>query len=141
MKSLLKPLPQDTFIFHAGTSVNDQGKIVTSGGRVIASTAIAETLRQSVDKAYVGVNEHVSFNKNTIKDIAHRAFRDADKAASTSSGSGSGVTYADAGVSVDNGNLLVENIKAKVKSTARPGADSDIGGFGGLFDLKSWLQH
>ena len=69
MKSLLKPLPQDTFIFHAGTSVNDQGKIVTSGGRVIASTAIAETLRQSVDKAYVGVNEHVSFNKNTIEKI------------------------------------------------------------------------
>ena len=30
----------------------------------------------------------------------------------------------------------MENIKAKVKSTARPGADSDIGGFGGLFDLK-----
>ncbi|KAF6062925.1 phosphoribosylamine--glycine ligase [Candida albicans] len=135
--TIKKPLPQDTFIFHAGTSVNDQGKIVTSGGRVIASTAIAETLRQSVDKAYVGVNEHVSFNKKyNRKDIAHRAFRDADKAASTSSGSGSGVTYADAGVSVDNGNLLVENIKAKVKSTARPGADSDIGGFGGLFDLK-----
>ena len=31
----------------------------------------------------------------------------------------------------------MENIKAKVKSTARPGADSDIGGFGGLFDLKA----
>ncbi|EGW35184.1 uncharacterized protein SPAPADRAFT_58377 [Spathaspora passalidarum NRRL Y-27907] len=126
-----EPLPKDTFIFHAGTAVKD-GSVVTAGGRVIAATAIAPSLRESVDKAYVGV-EHVSFNnKYHRKDIAHRAFRDADKASSTG-----GVTYAEAGVSVDNGNLLVEQIKAKVKSTARPGADSDIGGFGGLFDLKA----
>ena len=131
--TIKKPLPEDTFIFHAGTALNDKGKVVTAGGRVIASTAIAETLRQSVDKAYVGVNDHVSFNKKyNRKDIAHRAFRDADKTASAG-----GVTYADSGVSVDNGNLFVENIKAMVKSTSRTGADSDIGGFGGLFDLKA----
>lgn len=121
--------PKDTYIFHAGT-VEKDGKVVTAGGRVIASTATASTLRESVDRAYVGV-EHVSFNKKyNRKDIAHRAFRDADKTAS-------GTTYAEAGVSVDNGNLLVEQIKAKVKSTSRTGADSDIGGFGGLFDLKA----
>ncbi|KAK6878445.1 Bifunctional purine biosynthetic protein PUR2,5 [Candida tropicalis] len=131
--TIKKPLPENTFIFHAGTALNDEGKIVTAGGRVIASTAIAETLRQSVDKAYVGVNDHVSFNKKyNRKDIAHRAFRDADKTAAAG-----GVTYADSGVSVDNGNLFVENIKAMVKSTSRSGADSDIGGFGGLFDLKA----
>lgn len=128
-----EPLPKDTFIFHAGTSEKN-GKVVTSGGRVIASTAIAETLRESVDKAYVGV-DHVTFNnKYNRKDIAHRAFRDADKFVKDQT---QGVTYADAGVSVDNGNLLVETIKAKVKSTSRAGADSDIGGFGGLFDLKA----
>lgn len=121
--------PSDTYIFHAGTSEKD-GKVVTAGGRVIASTAIASTLRESVDKAYVGV-DHVSFSKKyNRKDIAHRAFRDADNTAT-------GTTYAEAGVSVDNGNLLVEQIKAKVKSTSRSGADSDIGGFGGLFDLKA----
>ncbi|CAI5756533.1 unnamed protein product [Candida verbasci] len=128
-----EPIPNDTFIFHAGTAEKD-GKIVTSGGRVIASTAIAKTLREAVDKAYVGV-EHVQFNgKYNRKDIAHRAFRDAEKTTTTTH---NGVTYEDAGVSVDNGNLLVETIKAKVKSTARPGADSDIGGFGGLFDLNA----
>ena len=45
-------------------------------------------------------------------------------------------TYAEAGVSIDNGNELVERIKPLVKSTARPGADAELGGFGGLFDLK-----
>ncbi len=48
-----------------------------------------------------------------------------------------GLTYADAGVDIDAGNLMVEKIKPLVKSTRRPGADGEIGGFGGLFDLKA----
>ncbi len=48
-----------------------------------------------------------------------------------------GLSYADAGVDIDAGNALVENIKPIVKSTARPGSDTEIGGFGGLFDLKA----
>ena len=47
-----------------------------------------------------------------------------------------GLTYAEAGVSIDAGNRLVELIKPLVRATARPGADAEIGGFGGLFDLK-----
>lgn len=48
-----------------------------------------------------------------------------------------GLTYSDAGVDIDAGNLMVEKIKPAVKSTRRPGADGEIGGFGGLFDLKA----
>jgi phosphoribosylformylglycinamidine cyclo-ligase len=48
-----------------------------------------------------------------------------------------GLTYADAGVDIDAGNLMVEKIKPAVRSTRRPGADGEIGGFGGLFDLKA----
>lgn len=48
-----------------------------------------------------------------------------------------GLTYAQAGVDIDAGNLLVEKIKPIVRSTRRPGADGEIGGFGGLFDLKA----
>jgi phosphoribosylformylglycinamidine cyclo-ligase len=47
-----------------------------------------------------------------------------------------GLTYAEAGVDIDAGNRMVELIKPLVRSTARPGADAVIGGFGGLFDLK-----
>jgi phosphoribosylformylglycinamidine cyclo-ligase len=48
-----------------------------------------------------------------------------------------GLTYAQAGVDIDAGNLMVEKIKPAVRSTRRPGADVEIGGFGGLFDLKA----
>ncbi|MBX3596011.1 MAG: phosphoribosylformylglycinamidine cyclo-ligase [Rhizobiaceae bacterium] len=48
-----------------------------------------------------------------------------------------GLTYADAGVDIDAGNLMVEKIKPLVRATQRPGADGEIGGFGGLFDLKA----
>src|ERR1700740_3192006 len=48
-----------------------------------------------------------------------------------------GLTYADSGVDIDAGNRLVDMIKPLVRATARPGADAEIGGFGGLFDLKA----
>lgn len=56
--------------------------------------------------------------------------------AETTSTSG-GLTYAAAGVDIDAGNALVERLKALVRATRRPGADAEIGGFGGLFDLKA----
>ena len=46
------------------------------------------------------------------------------------------LTYADAGVSIDAGNALVRAIGPLARSTARPGADAELGGFGGFFDLK-----
>jgi phosphoribosylaminoimidazole (AIR) synthetase len=48
-----------------------------------------------------------------------------------------GLTYELAGVSIEAGNSLVQRIKPLVKATRRPGADGEIGGFGGLFDLKA----
>ncbi|NNC60486.1 MAG: phosphoribosylformylglycinamidine cyclo-ligase [Erythrobacter sp.] len=48
-----------------------------------------------------------------------------------------GYTYADAGVSIDAGNALVKAIGPLVKATMRPGADGEIGGFGGFFDPRA----
>ena len=45
--------------------------------------------------------------------------------------------YADAGVDIDAGNRMVDLIKPLVRATARAGAGAEIGGFGGLFDLKA----
>ncbi len=47
------------------------------------------------------------------------------------------LTYADAGVSIAAGNALVRTIAPFAKSTARPGANAELGGFGGFFDLKA----
>src|SRR6202047_2085121 len=48
-----------------------------------------------------------------------------------------GLTYAGAGVDIDAGNAMVEKIKRLARATRRPGADAEIGGFGGIFDLKA----
>jgi phosphoribosylformylglycinamidine cyclo-ligase len=48
-----------------------------------------------------------------------------------------GYTYAQAGVSIDAGNALVRAIAPLARSTRRPGANADLGGFGGFFDLKA----
>ncbi len=46
-------------------------------------------------------------------------------------------TYAQAGVSIDAGNALVRAIAPLARSTRRAGANADLGGFGGFFDLKA----
>ena len=46
-------------------------------------------------------------------------------------------TYAKAGVSIAAGNALVRAIAPLAKATRRAGADADLGGFGGFFDLKA----
>ncbi|RAL67760.1 hypothetical protein DID88_008490 [Monilinia fructigena] len=118
--------PAGANIFHAGTVIKD-GQLQTSGGRVIAAQAIAESLEQAVKDAYATVNL-IKFDKMFYrKDIAHRAFR--SKPATKEA-----LTYASAGVSIDAGNEFVERIKKAVGSTRRPGADAEIGGFGGEVD-------
>lgn len=56
---------------------------------------------------------------------------------SSNGGRNASLTYKDAGVDIDAGNTLVDRIKPLVRATRRAGADSEIGGFGGLFDLKA----
>jgi phosphoribosylformylglycinamidine cyclo-ligase len=47
------------------------------------------------------------------------------------------LTYKDAGVDIDAGEELVARIAPAARATRRSGADADLGGFGGLFDLKA----
>jgi len=48
-----------------------------------------------------------------------------------------GLTYKDAGVDIDAGEALVSRIAPFARATRRPGTDADLGGFGGLFDLRA----
>ncbi|KAJ4485915.1 aminoimidazole ribonucleotide synthetase [Lentinula aciculospora] len=121
-------LPSDAVVFHAGTE-QQSGETLTAGGRVLVATAYSPTLEEALKTVYQAV-DHVSFEGKTYRrDIAHRALKVTD--------SSKGLTYAQAGVSVDAGNSLVEVIKPFVRSTRRTGADAEIGGFGGVFDLKA----
>ena len=44
-------LGQDVIVFHAGTTHNEAGELVTTGGRVLGVTALAEDLRAARDLA------------------------------------------------------------------------------------------
>jgi len=62
----------DVSIYHAGTSLAD-GKVVTSGGRVLCVTGLGATLEDAVGAAYKGVGEIKFEGAQYRKDIAWRA--------------------------------------------------------------------
>lgn len=123
------PIPDGATIFHAGTAKNSKSDpIVTSGGRVLAVTGVANTLEEAINKAYSALKGVHFEGMHFRKDIGHRALNRAK---------GASVTYAEAGVDVEKGDEFVEFIKPLAKSTLRSGSIDGIGGFGGLFDLKA----
>ena len=128
----------DTMLFHAGTSLSN-GTLRTAGGRVIAATSTGFSLEDALQKAYAGVSTIKFPHMHFRKDIGHRALA---PPASLSTATQTvardlpdALTYASAGVSISSGNDLVKRIMPLVKSTARPGADAEIGQFGGGVDL------
>ena len=64
---------EEMIVFHCGTKEQD-GRVLTAGGRVLSVTGLGADLREAVDRAYRRV-EGISFEKSFYrKDIAHRAF-------------------------------------------------------------------
>ena len=64
----------DCLVFHAGTALKD-GKVVTSGGRVLTVTAFGSDLRKAVEKAYEGVRQIQFEGAHYRRDIAAKAFK------------------------------------------------------------------
>ena len=60
-------------VFHAGTRISENG-IVTSGGRILAVTALGKDLKEAVGQAYKGIREIGIEGSHYRRDIAHRAF-------------------------------------------------------------------
>ena len=63
----------DCLVFHAGTALKD-GRVVTSGGRVLAVTALGADLKTAVGRAYEAVAKIRFEGAQHRTDIAHRAF-------------------------------------------------------------------
>lgn len=74
-------LPKDTEceVFHAGTALKD-GKLVTSGGRVLGVTSKGITLKGALDRAYAGVEKIAFEGAHFRKDIGQRALKAYDDA-------------------------------------------------------------
>lgn len=71
----------EQIVFHCGTKRTEDGKVVTSGGRVLSVTGLGATLREAVDRAYAAAGA-ISFDKMFYRrDIAHRAFEREETAA------------------------------------------------------------
>jgi len=71
---LNKPL-EDAYVFHAGTKLNEDGKVVTSGGRVLCVTALGETVKFAQQQAYK-ILDNIQFDGAQYrKDIGYRAVK------------------------------------------------------------------
>ena len=64
----------DAMVFPAGT-VEEGGQVLTSGGRVLCVTALADSVRQAQQKAYDVVRQIHFDGMHYRRDIGHRAIR------------------------------------------------------------------
>ncbi|XP_076451611.1 trifunctional purine biosynthetic protein adenosine-3-like isoform X2 [Babylonia areolata] len=117
-------------VFHAGTAKKD-GKLVTSGGRVLAVVAVDTDLPSASERAKTGAS-YIHFEGCFFRsDIGYRSLK------STASPEKESLSYKEAGVNIEAGNELVNKIKPLAKATHRAGCLSSLGYFGALFDLKA----
>lgn len=59
-------------VYHAGTALDSEGQVVTAGGRVLGVTALGETLKEAVDRAYEAADK-ISFQGMQFRrDIAQK---------------------------------------------------------------------
>jgi phosphoribosylamine--glycine ligase len=65
---------EDQITFHAGTKLQD-GKVVTSGGRVLCVVGLADTVRGAQQKAYGAINQIQFDGMQYRKDIGYRAIK------------------------------------------------------------------
>jgi phosphoribosylamine---glycine ligase len=63
---------EDLHVFHAGTALSD-GKLVTSGGRVLCVTALGDTVRVAQRRAYEAAEQIRFAGRQLRHDIGHRA--------------------------------------------------------------------
>ncbi|KAK0056769.1 trifunctional purine biosynthetic protein adenosine-3 [Biomphalaria pfeifferi] len=120
-------------VFHAGTNLNENGQVVTSGGRVLAVVATDSSLVEANRKATAAAAKIHFEGAYFRKDIGYKCFKRSSPALSNQREEG--LQYKDSGVDIEAGDYLVDVIKPLAKMTKRSGCNADLGGFGGIFDL------
>jgi phosphoribosylamine--glycine ligase / phosphoribosylformylglycinamidine cyclo-ligase len=125
LEALPLPYSDDTcIVFHAGTRM-ENGKVITTGGRVLNVTAGGKTLQAALSTVYHAVDTIHFDGMHYRSDIAQKALRRK---------SGASSSYSASGVDIDAGNRAVEMMKTAVLSTYTQSVLAGIGAFGGLFD-------
>ncbi|MCH8474897.1 MAG: phosphoribosylamine--glycine ligase [Opitutales bacterium] len=71
----LSQVPTGVTVYHAGTKENDEGQIVTAGGRVLGVCAEAETLEEASRKAYAACDQIHFSGKTLRRDIGAKQLR------------------------------------------------------------------
>lgn len=66
-----------TFVYHAGTAAGENGKTVTSGGRVLTVVGISDTLQKARDLAYARIEKIHFKNEHHRKDIGDKSLKGA----------------------------------------------------------------
>ena len=72
----ISQLPLDTDevkVFHAGTRLDDEGRLLSSGGRVLCVTALADSVKLAQVKAYAAMQQVQLPEMQFRTDIGHRA--------------------------------------------------------------------
>lgn len=68
----LADVPDDVLVFHAGTSLEDDGRVTTAGGRVLGVTGLGADLTSALERAYAGVEAITFEGMQFRRDIGHR---------------------------------------------------------------------
>jgi phosphoribosylamine--glycine ligase / phosphoribosylformylglycinamidine cyclo-ligase len=121
---------RDALVFFAGVKPGENKELQTSGGRVLAVSAMGKNLEQALKKAYAGV-------KKIHFEGAHYRI-DIGRPPSASSQLPS--AYAQAGVNIAEGTKAVQMIKDAVKSTHDARVVAGVGAFAGVMDVSSLKQ-
>ncbi len=66
---------KDIMVFHAGTSLNENGEFITSGGRVLGVTALGEDIKTAKENAYKAIKKIHFEEMHYRKDIADKAIK------------------------------------------------------------------
>jgi phosphoribosylamine--glycine ligase/phosphoribosylformylglycinamidine cyclo-ligase len=124
--------PDGVQVLHAGTTYDDDGNLVSCGGRVVSVVGTGTDLSAALDAAYPVVEQLTGDGLFARSDIGWRhAPRSRRQIATTDPG-----VYEASGVSLTAAAAAGRRIAASVTSTHDSRVISGLGSFGGVFDLS-----